>query len=157
LDEILDLCQRVTVFKDGALVASLPRADLNKAALVRSIVGSDLGEANTVSNAPPDRPVLLEVRGLSRRHLVRSASFPVHDREVVGLAGLVGAGRSELVRMIYGADRPEAGQILMAGKAIRIRSPYDAVRQGIVLVPEERRSQGLLLDKTVAFNVNIPR
>lgn len=157
LDEILDLCHRVTVFKDGALVASLPRADLNKAALVRSIVGSDLGQVNTVSNAPPDHPVLLEVRGLSRRHLVRNASFTLHEGEVLGLAGLVGAGRSELVRMIYGADRPEAGQILMCGKPITVRSPYDAVRQGIVLVPEERRSQGLLLDKTVAFNVNIPR
>ena len=110
-----------------------------------------------MSSAPPERPVLLEVRALSRRHLVRNASFTLHEGEVLGLAGLVGAGRSELVRMIYGADRPEAGQILMRGKPITIRSPYDAVRQGIVLVPEERRSQGLLLDKTVAFNINIPR
>ena len=157
LDEILDLCSRVTVFKDGALVASLPRADLNKAALVRSIVGGDLGQMDAVSHAPPDRPVLLEVRGLSRRHHVRGASFTLHEGEVLGLAGLVGAGRSELVRMIYGADRPDAGEILLRGRPVAIRSPYDAVRQGIVLVPEERRSQGLLLDKSVAFNVNIPR
>ena len=110
----------------------------------------------SVSNAPPDRPVLLEVRGLSRRHHVRNASFTLHEGEVLGLAGLVGAGRSELVRMIYGADRPEAGQILHGRQADRSAQPHDAVRQGIVLVPEERRSQGLLLNKSVAFNVNIP-
>ena len=96
------------------------------------------------------------MRGLSRRHHVRNVSFSLHQGEVLGLAALVGAGRSELVRMIYGADRPETGQMLLNGKPLTIRSPYDAVRQGIVLVPEERRSQGLLLDKTVSFNINIP-
>lgn len=157
LDEILDLCSRVTVFKDGALVATLPRTELNKAALVRSIVGGELSQMEAVSDASLDRPVLLEVRGLSRRNHVRNASFTLHEGEVLGLAGLVGAGRSELVRMIYGADRPDAGEILLKGKPCRVRSPYDAVRQGIVLVPEERRAQGLLLDKSVAFNINIPR
>ena len=88
---------------------------------------------------------------------MRNASFTLHEGEVLGLAGLVGAGRSELVRMIYGADSPDAGEILLRGKPVAIRSPYDAVRQGIVLVPEERRSQGLLLDKSVSFNINIRR
>ena len=158
LDEILRSVQPGNGFQGrGTRRLAVERADLNKASLVRSIVGGDLGQVDAVSHAPPDRPVLLEVRGLSRRHYVRNASFTLHEGEVLGLAGLVGAGRSELVRMIYGADRPDAGEILLRGKPVAIRSPYDAVRQGIVLVPEERRSQGLLLDKSVSFNVNIPR
>ncbi len=157
LDEILNLCTRVTVFKDGARVLSVPRAELTRRALVRAIVGGDVDPVGDVSHAPPQRPVLLEVRGLSRAHHVRNASFALHEGEVLGLAGLVGAGRSELVRMIYGADRPDAGEVRLGGRPVRIRSPYEAVRLGIALVPEERRSQGLLLDKSVAFNLNIPK
>lgn len=156
LDEILDLCSQVTVFKDGASVLSVPRSELNRRSLVRAIVGSDVDPASALSHAPGQQEVLLEARDLSRAHYVRNASFVLHKGEVLGLAGLVGSGRSELVRMIYGADKPDTGQVLMHGKPVRIRSPYEAVRHGIALVPEERRSQGLLLDKTVAFNINLP-
>jgi ABC-type sugar transport system ATPase subunit len=157
LDEILDLCARVTVFKDGARVLSVPRNELDKRSLVRAIVGGDVDPVGSVSHAPPARAALLEVQNLRRGQVVRDASLTLHEGEVLGLAGLVGAGRTELVRMIYGADRPDSGAILLRGKPVRIRSPYEAVRQGIALVPEERRSQGLLLDKSVSFNVNIPR
>ena len=109
-----------------------------------------------LSTAPPDLPAILEVRGLSRGHVVRKASFTLHEGEVLGLAGLVGAGRSELVRLIFGADKADAGEILMGGTRVVIKSPYDAVRHGIALIPEERRSQGLLLSKTVSFNINLP-
>jgi ABC-type sugar transport system ATPase subunit len=156
LDEILDLCSRVTVFKDGARVLSVPRSELSRRSLVRAIVGSDVDPVGALSHAPPQKEVLLEVRGLSRAHYVKGASLALHKGEVLGLAGLVGSGRSELVRMIYGADKPDAGEMLLEGKPLRIRSPYEAVKSGIALVPEERRSQGLLLDKSVAFNVNIP-
>lgn len=157
LDEILDLCRQVTVFKDGARVLSIGRAELSRPALVRAIVGGEIDPVGDISHAPPDRPVLLEARGLSRSHVVRDASFRLHAGEVLGLAGLVGSGRSELVRMIYSADRPDKGDVYLQGKRISVRSPYDAVRHGIALVPEERRSQGLLLDQSVAFNVNIPK
>lgn len=86
---------------------------------------------------------------------MRDASLTLHKGEVLGLAGLVGAGRSELVRMLYGADRPDAGEIWLEGHKLSL-APQDAVRSGIALVPEERRSQGLLLDKSVAFNINLP-
>ena len=156
LDEILDLCARITVFKDGQRVLSVQRAELDKRGLVRAIVGGDVAASDTLSHAPPQRPVLLEARNLSRGHYVHNASFSLHEGEVLGLAGLVGSGRSELVRMIYGADRPDTGDVLLHGKQVKIRSPYDAVRRGIALVPEERRSQGLLLEKSVNFNINIP-
>jgi ABC-type sugar transport system ATPase subunit len=96
------------------------------------------------------------VHKLKRGHIVRDVSFSLHEGEVLGLAGLVGSGRTELVRMIFGADRLEAGEIFMDGKPITIHDPHDAVRQGIALIPEERRSQGLLLGKTVSFNINLP-
>lgn len=156
LDEILDLCGRVTVFKDGARVLDVERAALSKAALVRAIVGGDVEPALSISSAPQARPVLMEVRNLSRAQYVRNASLTLHEGEVLGLAGLVGSGRSELVRMIYGADRPDSGEVWLEGRKLSLREPQDAVRSGIALVPEERRSQGLLLDKSVSFNVNLP-
>ena len=156
LEEIIDLCGRVTVFKDGASVLDIERAGLNRKALVRAIVGADVAVAPAISSTQPDRPVLLEARNLSRVPYVRNASLTLHKGEVLGLAGLVGAGRSELVRMLYGADRPDTGEIWLEGRKLSLREPQDAVRSGIALVPEERRSQGLLLDKSVAFNINLP-
>lgn len=156
LDEILDLCHRVTVFKDGARVLTVDRTELTKPLLVRAIVGGEVDPTGGPSTAPPDLPAVLEVRGLSRGHVVRNASFTLHEGEVLGLAGLVGSGRSELVRLIFGADKADAGEILMGGNPIEIKSPHDAVRNGIALIPEERRSQGLLLSKTVSFNINLP-
>lgn len=156
LDEILDLCHRVTVFKDGARVLSTEREGLTKSALVNAIVGSEVAPSNGASSAPPDLPTILEVRNLRRGHFVRDVSFSLHEGEVLGLAGLVGSGRTELVRMVFGADKPDSGEILMDGKRITLNSPHDAVRQGIALVPEERRSQGLLLSQSVSFNINLP-
>jgi ribose transport system ATP-binding protein len=156
LDEILDLCDRVTVFRDGARVLSTQRKGLTKSLLVNAIVGSEVEPANRTSSSPPDLPIILEVHKLKRGHIVRDVSFSLHEGEVLGLAGLVGSGRTELVRMIFGADKLEAGEIFMDGRPVTIHDPHDAVRQGIALIPEERRSQGLLLGKTVSFNINLP-
>ena len=156
LDEILDLCSRVTVFKDGAGVLSVERSVLTKSALVKAIVGGEVEALSGASTPPPDLPVILEARGLSRGHRVRNASFALHKGEVLGLAGLVGSGRSELVRLIFGADKPDRGELYIDGQRVTIKNPHDAVRHGIALVPEERRSQGLLLSKSVAFNINLP-
>jgi ABC-type sugar transport system ATPase subunit len=156
LDEILDLCSQVTVFKDGARVLDVARAELDRRGLVRAIVGGDVETLPATAAATGEQEVLLEARAMRRSHYVRGASFRLHKGEVLGLAGLVGSGRSELVRMIYGADKPDSGQVLLHGKPVNLRSPHDAVQHGIALVPEERRSQGLLLDKSVAFNINLP-
>lgn len=155
LDEILDLCSRVTVFRDGRSVAELAGDSLNRGALVDAIVGG------AVENLPPaqrrtDRgKVVLSVRGLKREPRVIEASFDLHRGEVLGLGGLVGAGRSELARLIYGADRSDSGTMTLDGKLFLPKTPADAVRAGLGLVPEERRTEGLLLTKSIAFNVSL--
>jgi ribose transport system ATP-binding protein len=155
LDEILELCDRVTVFKDGSRVMTANRQAVTKDALVRAIVGGEVSAVPEISSHTTSSPVVLDVRGLSRGSVVRQAFFQLHAGEVLGLAGLVGAGRTELARLIFGADNPDSGEVWLDGKPWRCRSPYDAVRHGIAFVPEERRSQGLVLDKSVAFNINL--
>lgn len=156
LNEILELCDRVSVFKEGQVVSRLARHDLSKDLLVQAIVGRDVEALHlrrglrTVGGKP-----ILEARNLRRLPAVRDASIAVHEAEVLGIAGLVGSGRTELIRLLFGADRPTAGALLLDGKPVRFHSPADAIRRGIALVPEERRSQGLVLQKSVLFNINI--
>jgi ribose transport system ATP-binding protein len=156
LDEILELCHKVTVFKDGSRVLTTEGRSVTRAMLVRAIVGGEVAALPvTPANASAGR-VVLEARGLSRGTRVRNASFILHEGEVLGLGGLVGAGRTELARLVFGADRPEAGEVLLDGRPWRCRGPYDAVRAGIGFVPEERRSQGVVLHKSINFNINLP-
>jgi ribose transport system ATP-binding protein len=157
LDEILALCDNVTVFKDGREVLQTSRAELSKDSLVESIVGAAL---STPEPRSPDDAgvgeVVLEARNLSRGRRVRDVSLELRRGEVLGLAGLVGAGRTELARLLFGADPLDAGEILLDGEPIRLDEPRDAVRLGIGLVPEERRAQGVVLDRSVSFNLNLP-
>jgi ribose transport system ATP-binding protein/rhamnose transport system ATP-binding protein len=156
LDEVTALCDRVTVFKDGRQVATFNRDAATRPALMRAIVGADmvaLGERSV--EAQGARAPILEVRNLRRLPAVRDVSFELGVGEVLGLAGLVGAGRTETARLIFGADRLMAGEMRLDGKAFRPGSTYAAVQRGVALVPEERRSQGLILRKSVAFNINL--
>jgi len=100
--------------------------------------------------------VALEVRGLARKGVFSDVSFQVRHGEIVGLAGLVGAGRTEVARVLFGIDRADAGEVLVAGKRADINSPKDAMRLGIVYVPEDRHEQGLVLDFSIAANVSLP-
>ena len=155
LDEILDLCDRVTAFRDGRRVLELKKAELTRQALVRAIVGGDAPEALAASDAPLSREIVFRVEALSRPPMVKSVSFGLHRGEVLGLAGLVGAGRSETARIIFGADRPLGGAMTLENAAYRPHSPVDAMEAGIGLVPEERRSEGLILEKSLAFNIGL--
>ena len=156
LDEIVELCNRTTVFKDGERVATIERDTATKDALITAIVG---GEIHPVSLPPlaaaADQRVILDVQGLRRGVAVRGVSLQLHAGEVLGLAGLVGAGRTELARLIFGADKADAGTVVLDGQPIRYRGPYDGVKRGIALVPEERRSEGLILEKSVGFNIDL--
>jgi ribose transport system ATP-binding protein/rhamnose transport system ATP-binding protein len=154
LDEILRLCHRVTVFRDGSSVAVIAKHELTRPALVHAIVGGAVDPLNHERNAV-SRDVSLSVRGLSRLPRVRDVSLDLHRGEVLGIGGLVGAGRSELVRLIYGADRPDAGGMVLDGTAFAPKTPAQAVKAGMGLVPEERRAEGLLLTKSVAFNLQL--
>jgi len=155
LDEILDLCSRVTVFRDGCSVAELAGESLTRPALVEAIVGGAVTEGAKHCASPEKGDVLLRVDGLARAPKVRSVSFDLHRGEVLGIGGLVGAGRSELARLLFGADRPDAGTMLLEGKPFAPGSPAAAVRAGLGLVPEERRAEGLVLSKSVAFNLGL--
>ncbi len=157
LDEILSLCGRVTVFRDGRSVAELSGPSLTRGALVEAIVGGFV-EAAPRARGPATRSrTMLSVRELTRLPRVIGASFDLHEGEVLGLGGLVGAGRTELARLLYGADRADGGTMTFDGKPFAPGSPAAAVRAGFGLVPEERRADGLLLTKSLAFNVSLAR
>ena len=155
LDEILELCDQVTVFRDGRKVVTTPRENLSKIHLVESIVGAEFVAEQESAVEHETGEVVLEVRDLHRGKAVRGVSFDLHEHEVLGLAGLVGSGRTETARMIFGADRPDSGQIILDQRPIRMRQPSDAAKLGIGLVPEERRGQGVVLDRPVDFNINL--
>jgi ribose transport system ATP-binding protein len=155
LDEILDLCSRVTVFRDGRSVAGLDGDSLTRRALVDAIVGGATEDLPPVRRESWRGEVVLSVRGLKRQPRVAEASFDLHRGEVLGLGGLVGAGRTELARLLYGADRPDGGSMTLDGKPFTPRTPAAAVSAGLGLVPEERRADGLLLTKSIAFNISL--
>jgi len=154
LDEVLDLCDDITVFRDGAAVLSTTREQITKPALVRAIVGGDVESLPKTEGHTAGR-VVLDVRGVSDKNLLRDVSLQVHEGEVLGLAGLVGAGRTELARIIFGDARATSGEVYLDGEKTRFRSAADGSEAGIGLVPEERRSQGIFLDRSIGFNVTI--
>jgi ribose transport system ATP-binding protein len=157
LEEIRRIADRVTVLRDGRRVATRPAAEFPLDEIVRLMVGRELGHA-FARRPHPRGPVALEVRGLRRAPAVRDVSLTLHRGEILGLAGLMGSGRTETVRAIFGADRPDAGEIRLHGAAApaRIRSPRDAVRQGLALLTENRKEQGLLLPLAVRANITLP-
>ena len=155
LDEILDLCNRVTVFRDGRSVVEFPRAAMSRSTLVEAIVGGHVPSSRAESASAPVGRAMLVVAGLAREPRVKGVSFELRAGEVLGIGGLVGAGRSELARLIYGADSPDAGRMQLDGRPFAPRSPHAAVKAGLGLVPEERRAEGLVLSKSVAFNLSL--
>ena len=155
LDEILSLCNRVTVFRDGQSTALLENKDITRQNLVEAIVGGKAPEEKPFERVVGGRKSVLHVENLTRAPRVNGVSFDLHEGEVLGLGGLVGAGRTELVRLIYGADRAEAGAMTLDGKPFAPSSPHAAVKAGLGLVPEERRAEALLLTKSVAFNLSL--
>ena len=154
MEEIFDICDRVTVFRDGQYVETLNVADTNRDQIIRLMVGRELKES--IPKRPAEvREVQLEVRGLTRTGVFRDISFSVRRGEVVGLGGLVGAGRTEVARAIFGADPIDGGEILFDGKSVRVRSPQDAIKLGIGLVPEDRKTLGLILNMVVRENTTL--
>jgi rhamnose transport system ATP-binding protein len=154
LDEVFDLCDRATVFRDGRHVITTATADLTTADLVRHMVGRAVSLFPKVDN--PIGDVLLEVDGLTRTGVFRDVSFTVRAGEILGLAGLVGAGRTEVARVLFGIDRPDAGTVRLGGKAVTFASPSAAMGAGIAYLPEDRHQEGLVLDFTIAQNVTLP-
>lgn len=153
LDEIRQIVDRVVIMRDGRRVGSLPIAEAPEEKIIRMMVGRDVG-LYPKEAAEIGEPVL-EVRHLSGPNGVNNVSLNVRKGEIVGLAGLVGAGRTELVRLICGVDRLETGEVLINGKPVRIKSPADSVRYGIGWVPEDRKLHGLILGMDVQENMTM--
>ena len=154
LDEIFAIADRVTVLRDGAYVGSRDVADTNVAELVTMMVGRRLESLFPKTAAPIGAPVL-EARGLVRRPLTKGVSLTVRAGEIVGLAGLVGSGRSELAQTLFGMTPSESGEILLDGESVRIDSAEIARAKGIAYVPEDRGTQGLVRGMSVLHNFSL--
>jgi ABC-type sugar transport system ATPase subunit len=156
LDEIVSLTDEVTVMLDGKDTFRGATADVSRGQLIEHITGSKVAiETRTPHWTPDGARVLLDVRGLSAPGVVDDVSFTLREGEMLGLAGLVGSGRTELMRLVFGADRAASGEIEIHGKKVRIRSPRDGLGAGIVLLPEDRKGQGAVLDFTVRKNITL--
>ncbi|MGN0412315.1 MAG: sugar ABC transporter ATP-binding protein [Lachnospiraceae bacterium] len=155
MDEIQRITDKVAIFKDGRYIDTVKTGVVPESEMIRMMVGRDLGDI--YENLDRDKEigeVLLEVKGVSSDY-VKENSFVLHKGEVLGFSGLVGAGRTELMRAIIGADSMKTGEVYLEGKKIVCKSPHDAMEKGIVLVPEDRKLQGILSNLSVSDNINI--
>ncbi len=156
LAEIVDLADRVVVLRDGRNAGTLSRGEIEHDKIVRLMVGRELSSFYVHSEAER-KPKFLEVRRLrTKRYPASVVSFDVGEGEILGVAGLVGAGRSEVAQAIFGVDTPLELTMLLEGQPLSIRSPREAVRHGIFLVPEDRRRAGLILDLVIRENITLP-
>ena len=156
LQEVFDLCDTVTVMRDGAVVHDARIADMTPDDMVRRMVGRELSALFPKQDAAVGDPVLT-VHRLTREGVFFDIGFEVRAGEIVALAGLVGAGRSEVARAIFGIEKPDAGHVEVAGRRLAPGRPLAAMRAGIGFVPEDRRQQGLVMDLSIARNATITR
>jgi ribose transport system ATP-binding protein len=158
MGEVYELSDRVSVLRDGGMVGTLMRSELNAPTLVRMMVGRDESSFYKKEHRPPEeghRKTVFEVRDIADVSRVHGCSFAVREGEVLGIAGLVGSGRTELARLIYGADPKTRGQVFVEGQEKHISNPRDAIDAGIVYLTEDRKVLGLFLDMSISGNLNI--
>lgn len=156
LEEVFRIADRIQVLRDGATVGERPVAGTDRAELIRLMVGRELKDEFPPRIAAPRGNILLEATGLRRGQAVRGVDLAVRAGEILGLAGLVGAGRTETLRLLFGADRRDAGSMRLHGQDLRIDSPRDAIAAGVGLLPEDRKTQGLVLGMSVRDNFALP-
>jgi ABC-type sugar transport system ATPase subunit len=164
LEEVFTVCNRITVLRDGRHAGDLITAESNPAEVVQLMVGRNVEDLFSKQASTVEPRAVLEVQGLSRQGTQQDAakvvlnniSITVHAGEIVGLAGLVGSGRTELARAVFGADHFDQGEVLIDGSPVSIHSPQQAIRQGIALVPEDRKLQALVLMLAVRENISLP-
>jgi simple sugar transport system ATP-binding protein/ribose transport system ATP-binding protein len=157
LDAVLEHCDRTTVMRDGRVVRTSETSRETKASLIEGMLGRSL-DVVFPERSPgpgPEVPPALELRSVTRG-LVREVSLAVRPGEIVGLAGLVGSGRTEIARLVFGADQPESGTVEVDGKPITSHGPRHAISRGVALIPEDRRAEGLVLLRNVRENITLP-
>ncbi len=156
MEELPRIADRITVLRDGKAIETRKAADFPPDDIVRAMVGRQLdSHFPDLPTIAANAPVVLEVRDLVRAPAVNGVSFQVHAGEILGLAGLVGAGRTETVRAIAGADVPQSGQVLVSGQPMQIRTPSDGIDAGIAFITEDRKGQGLVLGMSVRENITL--
>ncbi len=155
LDEIFEIADRATVLKDGKLVGTLKIQDAEKSELIEMMIGRTLDETFPKSSNGTGKKIL-EVKNISTKNLINNVSFILHKGEVLGIAGLVGSGKTELARALFGVDSLTNGQIIIDEKTVKNIDPKKAVELGIGLVPEDRKSQGLVLKLSIKKNITLP-
>jgi ribose transport system ATP-binding protein len=155
LEEILEIADRVTVLRDGRTIGTLPIQDVDRQVLIQMMVGREI-EVAAGPRAKRGDGVVMEVRGLTRAGVFRDINLELRRNEILGIAGLIGSGRTELVRAIFGADPVDAGTITLNGEPLRAGGPSETIRKGLALVPEDRKSHGLILAHTVRENISLP-
>jgi len=156
MDEINVISDRVIVMRDGEYVGTLITKECSKDDIIKLMVGRAIfGEPKTASNVAKDAPVVLKCENLNRGKAVKDVSFELRKGEILGFSGLMGAGRTEVARLIFGADKKDSGKIFINGKEVTINTPEDAVAQGIGYLSEDRKRYGLIVDKSVEENTVI--
>ncbi|MDQ0851653.1 ribose transport system ATP-binding protein [Arthrobacter sp. B3I9] len=158
MDEVYRLADRITILRDGRHLLTEPLTNVTPEQIVEGIVGKKIeGQLSyRARHVAPDGEPLLEVRGLNAGDRVRNVSFALRPGEILGLAGLMGSGRTELARALFGIDKVDSGEILLRGKKVNLTSPQQAITAGVALVPEDRRAQGLVLEHSVQDNLLLP-
>lgn len=158
LEQVYAVCDRITVLRNGELVGEYTTKDLPRVMLVAKMMGKDFDDLADIKGEHAELkefiPVI-EAEGIGRKGSIRPFNFTVNKGEVVGLTGLLGSGRSELVRAIYGADKPDSGKIKVNGKEVKINSPLDAMKLGMAYLPEDRKAEGIIADLSVRENIII--
>ena len=155
LEELQNIVDRVVIMRDGRYITSMNFADTTLPQIISYMVGREIKEKFPRVSCPRGKKIF-EVRRLNAGRMVRGVSLDLYEGEIVGIAGLMGAGRTETTRAIFGADPKESGQIFVDGKEVSIRQPIDAIRAGIMLVPEDRRRDGLCVKQSIGYNILLP-
>lgn len=157
LEEVLEVCDTVTVMRNGHIIRTAPAAAETERSLVEAMVGREMTLEYPEKSPPPESaPVVLEVEGLTRTGVLEEITLSLRAGEILGIAGLVGSGRTELVRALIGVDRCDGGTIRLDGKPVRLRGARQAARHGIVMLPEDRKQQGLVMVRPVRENITLP-
>lgn len=156
LEEVMQIADKVSVLRDGHLIETRSTSDVTKSEMVRMMVGREIGNLYGVEKKKRNvsEEIVFEVKHLANKNL-KDISFFLKKGEILGVAGLVGAGRTEMARAIFGIDRLEQGEIYIGGEKVRIHNPREAMKYKIALVPEDRKKQGLILTKSVAYNLTL--
>jgi len=155
LEEIFQISDRVSVFRDGQLIATKNTRDVTQSDLIQMMIGHSLSPVEKEKKSLKS-PVLLSINHITSHGKFQNITFKLYASEILGIAGLLGSGRTEVVRAIFGVEKYQRGEIEIKGKPVFLQSPKQAVKLGIGLVPEDRRLQGLLLDKSIKENVSLP-